>query len=283
MNTNAPTFDAERRGKASRMSRVSKRTSSNNQQSNNMKSLLITLTAVLVTALSARADVTVKKAFTMPAVGTVNVEETDCENSGGPWITLDGSIALGGLQLQLILQNNEKGTHTATVTTTNVVLLDIGDEITIPKQPVRGGAGGNPHIYIQFTDGQGNAVGDELYLGRCVQGLTLEPAFLLNALASADISVGDCSNSGGPWITIGGGIRLSGIAANIIFRNNLKGTHTAEVSSTVSLLQDGSTIKIPKQPVRGGAGGNPIISVQFLDGAGNPIGEPIKLGKCNRI
>ena len=66
---------------------------------------------------------------------------------------------------------------------TNVVLLNLGESITIPKQPVRGGVGRNPHIYIQFTDCRGGNLGDEIYLGRCVQGVTLDPAVLLNALA----------------------------------------------------------------------------------------------------
>lgn len=249
-----------------------------------MKASFVTTSLILVAALAAQADATVKKSFTMPAAGEVNVSSTDCNNRGGPWVTLDGSFALGGVQLQLILQNNVKGTHTATVTLeTNVVLLELGESITIPKQPVRGGVGGNPHISIQFTDCNGGNLGDEIYLGRCVQGVTLDPVVLLSALASVDISVADCSNSGGPWITIGGGIELSGVCANIIFRNNVKGTHTAEETTTVNLIAHGTTIKIPKQPVRGGAGGNPIISVRFLDGEGNPIGDAVTLGKCNKI
>jgi hypothetical protein len=235
-------------------------------------------------ALVAQADVTLKKNFTMGAQAHVNLTESDCQNSHGPWITLDGDIALGGMGMRLILQNNVKGTHTATVTfETNVVVLSLGSSITIPKQPVRGGVGGNPYIYLQFLSSSGDPIGSELYLGRCVQGLSLSQDALLAAIASMDIGVGDCDNSGGPWITIGGGITLSGVNANIIFRNNVKGTHTAEATTTVSLLPNGTTIQVPKQPVRGGAGGNPIISVQFLHGDGTPIGDPITLGKCNKL
>jgi hypothetical protein len=249
-----------------------------------MKKLFTTTSLLVAATLAVHADATVRQSFVMPAVGQVNVNSSDCQNNKGPWVTLDGSFSLGGVQLQIILQNNVKGTHTTIVTLeTNVVLLDLGDSITIPKQPVRGGVGGNPYIYIQFTDCNGGNIGDEIYLGRCVQGITLDPVVLLNALASIDIAVGDCSNSGGPWITIGGGIELSGVCANVIFRNNVKGTHTAEATTTVSLIASGTTIQIPKQPVRGGAGGNPIISVRFLDGQGNPIGDAITLGKCNKI
>src|SRR5881628_480000 len=33
-------------------------------------------------------------------------------------------------------------------------------------------------------------------------------------------------------------------------------------------------------PPNGGAGGDPRISIQFLEGSGNPLGAPIFLGRC---
>jgi hypothetical protein len=247
-----------------------------------MKSLAISL--LIAGALALHADVTVRNVSTMAAHATVNVEETGCQNHPGPWVTLDGEIALGGMQVKVILQNNVKGTHTATVTNeVTAVLLNLGESITIPKQPVLGGVGGNPHISIQFLNGAGEPLGDEIYLGRCVQGLTIPLDLLLGAITELNIGVSGCSNNPGPWITLGGSVTLSGVSANIIFRNNVKGTHTAEETTTVTLLKDGTELKIPKQPVRGGAGGNPIISIQLLDGQGNPVGDVITLGKCNKI
>ena len=148
---------------------------------------------------------------------------------------------------------------------------------------MRGGAGGNPHILIQFHNGNGRDLTDEIYLGRCVQGLSISPEFLNQILAVADIEAGDCSNAGGPWITLGGTLTFSGLHARIIFRNNLQGTHEADVERDVTLIAGGSQIKVPKQPVRGGAGGNPIIYFRFLQGDGTPIGQPVKLGRCNQI
>jgi len=51
----------------------------------------------------------------------------------------------------------------------------------------------------------------------------------------------------------------------------------------VTLVLEGSTLTLPKQPVRGGVGGNPIICIQFLKGNGDAIGEPITLGRCNQL
>jgi len=248
-----------------------------------MKLTQLMAVSCLASALIARAEVTVSKAFHMPLQVNGTVNATDCSNSGGPEVTLGGTIHLGGLQMQLIFQNNVKGTHTATVWTTNNVVLNLGGDITIPKQPVRGGVGGNPHIWIQFHDGAGKDLSDEFYLGRCVQGLSITPELLAAALASGTIDAGGCSNRGGPFITLGGTLTLGGLHARIIFRNNLIGTHETDVERDVTLILSGSQIVIPKQPVRGGVGGNPLIYFRFLQGDGTPIGDPVLLGRCVQL
>ncbi|HEY2951300.1 MAG TPA: hypothetical protein VGK40_01885, partial [Verrucomicrobiae bacterium] len=146
-----------------------------------------------------------------------------------------------------------------------------------------GGVGGNPYIYLQFNDGKGNALSDEFYLGRCVQGLQVNSDVLIAALALATIHTEGCLNHPGPYITLGGDIVLGGLHANLILRNNVKGTHTAEEQHDVALIMDGTKITIPKQPSQGGAGGNPIISLQFLQGNGTPINDPVVLGRCNKL
>jgi hypothetical protein len=248
-----------------------------------LKQLLAVSCLMAVTLVATQGQATVNKSFNMPLQVDGTINETDCDNTGGPQVTLEGQIHLGGLRVQLIFQNNTKGTHTATVTSTNIVVLALGESITIPKQPVRGGAGGNPHILIQFHDGAGTDLSDEIYLGRCVQGLKITPEFLNAVLASAEIDASDCANNKGPYITVGGFVTLSGLHARIIFRNNLQGTHEADEDRDVTLIAGGSKITIPKQPVRGGAGGNPLIYFRFLEGDGTPIGEPVLLGKCVQL
>lgn len=250
-----------------------------------LRHLLAGLAGIAILGLtSARADQQVSAQFEMDMRVNARVNSSDCQNSGGPEVTLDGDITLSGLKLKLIFKNNRKGTHTAfVVKQTSVTLLPLGSSITIPKQPVRGGVGGNPHIYLQFHDGHGNVLSEEFYLGRCVQGLTLSPALVNRAVALANIHTEGCSNKGGPYITLDGNLTLSGLQANFIFRNNVKGTHTAEESRDVSLIVEGSTITLPKQPVKGGVGGNPIIAIQFLEGDGTPITDPVDLGRCNTL
>jgi hypothetical protein len=231
-----------------------------------------------------RADQQVGATFSQPIHVTAKINETGCNNSPGPQVTISGEIALGGLQAKLILANNVKGTHTTEVTlATNVVLLPLGSKITIPKQPVLGGVGGNPLIWIQFYDNNGNNLSDEIFLGRCVQGLTLQNDFLNSSIAALLVSASGCDNNPGPYIYFGGGVSLSGLHARFIFRNNVQGTHTAVATSEVSIIPDGTVLKIPKQPVLGGSGGNPLVWVQLLQGDGTAIGDPQFLGRCNQL
>jgi hypothetical protein len=217
---------------------------------------------------------------------SVDVETSGCDNSPGPYVTLTGEIALGGLGVQLIFQNNERGTHThVEETTASVIVIPAGESLTIPKQPVLGGAGGNPFIWIQFTDAGGNALSSEIFLGRCVQGLFAADAdWIVPALATATVEGGSCDNTGST-ISLSGELRLTGINANLIFRNNdnpVGGPHKNTQPTTVSivLIPAGETIEFPKQPPLGGVGGNPWIYLQFINAAGESISDRFLLGRC---
>jgi len=240
--------------------------------------------ATALLSLPALADKTVSVAYSLPMHINGVVNASGCQNSPGPQVTLGGEIVLGGLCAKVTLSNNEKGTHSTTVEQEfTVTLIPEGATITIPKQPVLGGAGGNPHIYLQFHDGNGGDLSKEFYLGRCVQGLNVSADVLNEAVARATVHTDGCSNHPGPVITLGGDITLGGLHARFIFRNNKKGTHTAEATRDVAIILDGTTVTIPKQPSQGGVGGNPLISIQFCDEHGDPIDDPVRLGRCNKI
>ena len=82
---------------------------------------------------------------------------------------------------------------------------------------------------------------------------------------------------------MGGQLVLSGLKARIIFRNNVKGTHTAETYSDVNIIIEGTPVTIPKSPHQGGAGGNPLVLLQLLQGDGTAIFDPLLLGRCNKL
>jgi hypothetical protein len=222
----------------------------------------------------------------------VNLEANlTCSNNPGPYITLEGGLVWeDSLTARMTFRNNEKGTHEHSEdVSVNVSLLAAGDSITIPKQPSRGGAGGNPFIWIQMVDDAGDALSDEIYLGRCVQGLTtLNPDVLMPALATLVIESLDCTNNPGPFIRVGGDLNLeSGLHARVIFRNNdnpVGGPHetVVEEAFNVQLLAPGLNIEFPKQPVHGGVGGNPWIWVQLLSNSG-ALSEEILVGRCVQL
>jgi hypothetical protein len=255
-----------------------------------MKNPLIVAIALGLLALwaaPAQAQQQVAAEFQAPLKLKGTVESLYCTNNTGPQINFSGEVEFpGGVTVQFIFRNNEKGTHEDSETTTaDVTMTPAGGTITIPKQPVLGGVGGNPFIWIQLMDGQRTPLTGEIYMGRCVQGpVEAEVYGVLDAVAN--VSVTDCTNNPGPYISMDGGLSLGrGLMARFIFRNNdnpVGGPHKADAVSDITLVPAGYTIRIPKQPVEGGVGGNPWISVQYLSGT-QAVGRETLLGRCVQL
>ncbi len=218
---------------------------------------------------------------------TFTVEE--CSNNPGPRITFEGVAAVGGFGVEMTFTNNMKGTHTYTAD--NVVDLtfqNAGQPIVIPKQPSRGGVGGNPFIWVQFVNAAGTPTSEEIYLGRCVQGTRygFNHASSTSALGSAEFEVTSCENSPGPFINVTAGLEYEGLGLQIIFRNNdnpVGGPHEATRSDAMTVIPAGLSYTFPKQPSQGGVGGNPWILAGFTDGAGADVGAATLLGRCEQL
>lgn len=248
--------------------------------------LVAILISLVVVAATGFALVSRQASFELPASMSVKTSTEGCYNNPGPYITLSGEMALSGINGRLVFKNNEKGTHTRTEDRiVDVVLVPEGESIKFNKQPSSGGVGGNPWIYLQFFDGNWNPISEETLLGRCVQGLNLMNFnFNMPADASVDIS-GSCSNSPGPYVNLDGELKLSGLNAKLIFRNNEKGTHEHEEETSVDLviIPAGETITFAKQPPLGGVGGNPLVYFQFTDANGSPLSNQFSLGRCTQL
>jgi hypothetical protein len=227
----------------------------------------------------------------MPVSVAYELTTYDCSNNPGPQITFSGLASTIGFGVRTIFRNNMKGTHEySEEAKVDVELQPDGAEIVIPKQPVLGGTGGNPFIWIQFINENGDPVGDEIFIGRCVQGYTFKGAQQVaeNATAYADYTVSGCENSPGPNINFSSGLSLAGLSAVIIFRNNdnpVGGPHeaSANLSNSLQIIPFGTSWTFPKQPVLGGVGGNPWIWTQFLDGGGSAASSEILLGRCEQL
>ncbi|HXI33875.1 MAG TPA: hypothetical protein VNH63_07315 [Gemmatimonadales bacterium] len=231
-------------------------------------------------------------AFSMPVTVHTSTNMSTCDNSPGPYITISGGVALSGLGTRLAFTNNEKGTHTYTdQNSATLTVIPAGQSITIPKQPVLGGVGGNPFIWIQLTDDRDTPLTNEIYLGRCVQGVTkdVDANFSLPANAVASIATEGCYNNPGPTITLSGDFTLRpGLGARMIFRNNdnpVGGPHEFDDATVVraNLVPPGEDVSFPKQPVLGGVGGNPWIWFQFLSASGADLMDPALVGRCVQL
>jgi len=232
------------------------------------------------------ADAATARSNTPMRVG-VNVvpAASQCSNNPGPFISLEGTITLGGLNARLRFSNNMKGTHVRSEDIVTNVELVSDEPIRFAKQPPEGGVGGNPYIWLVFNDCNG-VDGQAFFLGRCVQGLSVVNADLLvAALANLTITSGDCENSPGPYIRLEGELALGGACAQLVFTNNARFTHVhaEDVTVGVTLIPAGQAIQFAKQPPEGGVGGNPHIYLQFTTGDGTPIGSEVYLGRCVQL
>jgi hypothetical protein len=239
----------------------------------NFAALLLSL---MGTALA--RDVKIKTKMNCEVSGEV---EVSCDNKG-PQITFGGVIAMDTLDATLIFTNNKKFTHTAEEDVEVTVTLATDEEIEFKKQPPLGGVGGNPHIYfLPHCDDK-----DPIYLGRCVQGGgNIDFGDVLDAVANFKVEpYGDCRNSPGPFVTLEGEITVTGsVYGCFLFKNNInKDVHVKQEAGdllvSVTILEDGEKITIPKQPPMGGAGGNPLIYLKLEGGE-----EAELLGRCKQL
>lgn len=80
-----------------------------------------------------------------------------------------GGRRVRGLSARIEVRAADGTTAGTIVTAADIVALQAGESHSIPKQPSRGGVGGNPWIYAQLVDADGAPLTDELFIGRCVQ------------------------------------------------------------------------------------------------------------------
>jgi hypothetical protein len=245
-------------------------------------------------ALPARADQDISFQYSTPVQANISISSGDCDNSGGPTITLGGEIILGQFKANLTYYQNVKKNLTLYGQDAQI-LLDAGTSITIPKSPHQGGVGGNPYIWVQFfkddgaNGGPGTAMSDKLYLGRCVQGFQIDPSFLIDVIGNSHVHTQGCNNRGGPNITLSGTLTVaSGLFATFTFSNqgpdnpSGQGLPVYTATTDVALLVRDTDLIVPDVQFKGTVGGNPFIKIQFFQNS-DPVTDLITLGRCNQL
>ena len=222
---------------------------------------------------------TMTQEIELPAQTTIVFDRAGCTTLPGPMIAMRGTMRLEGVGVRVTFENNLRGTHTDVVdVVADVALVSTGTTVDLTGATTAG-AGTDPHLSFQFFDESGLALTDEIAVGRCADvswpahvTVDLRP---LAALATAVVS--ECTNAPGPFIHVGGSLELPGVSARLFFR---AADGTLIAVRDVAIVPAPYAIEAPKQPVLGGAGGNPLVTVQFIDARHQPVGTAMELGRC---
>jgi hypothetical protein len=232
-------------------------------------------------------------AYKIPVTAQFNVAPKACDNRTSD-IDISGELSFPGVGVDIRFQNQDNNLspgavkHTKEVATTaSFTIYDFAVN-SLPKQPVRGGVGGNPRIYVLLKDDQGNYISDPIYVGRCVTGNSYKSGKYtawLDADASAILTSLTCDQKGGPFVDIGTEGNHDGLDADVIFTNNAKFTHATDPYAAKIAL----TLSPPLHERKGGGvngggvTGNPLLSARFHDHNGVPMQDYIPLGRCNQL
>ncbi len=132
-----------------------------------------------------------------------------------------------------------------------------------------------------------------LVVSAVMVGLTALPAQAAPRSVAEDVDIPvtvsmtvtgvECTNAGSS-IDLKGTLSMGGLLLQTVFKNNVKGTKTVVVGESSMDVVEADVEDLPKQPVLGGVGGNPWISVALatLDEAGAIvlISTPVVVGRC---
>ena len=135
---------------------------------------------------------------------------------------------------------------------------NLSTNIVVPKSPSDGGVGGNPYVYLVLHDGKGKDLTEEHFLGRCVEGLNVSADLITDGMVNAKFASAGCKNPRGSYLT-------------------------AEIERDITLVLDGTRVRIGKKVLNNKLGPNPLISLQMLHDDGTPMGAPIVLGRCSNL
>jgi hypothetical protein len=234
-------------------------------------------------ATTAVASSEVRQTLSVPVHVTATAQLSGCNASDGVSVALNGQLALPSLGARLTFYNNEKGTHQATLEAQGEAsVIPAGTSMTIPGQPAQSSVSGQPSVSLQLVDGSGRPLTAEVQLGACGGSLAPFSAdFTLPATARATLA--SCQNGPGASVALNGGLTIeSAVTARITLRGD---STSASTSGTLQLVvvPDQAAIQFSKQPVNGGAGGNPWIYLQFIGASGAPVGQEILIGRCSQF
>ena len=244
----------------------------------------IVAVASAVLAGNALAAKQVQKVVEVPANFTATIQTTNCMVAPGPQVSVVSELVVAGLESQVIFSQPGAAGERFVV---DQEVVPENAPIPFPQQSVVGGLTNNPFLWLQLTDAQGKALTSEIFLGQCSQGTFTPSAILTVPLdTSMELTSSACNVAPGPIVTIESATAdLSAINGKLVFRSTSdpRGPKSEEAVLDLVLLPAGQTYTIPMQELQGQISPNPHISVQFLEGGGEPVGNELRFGRCTTL
>src|SRR5262245_48930628 len=253
----------------------------------NVTVAVVAVAALVFLAGTAQAGDQIKKSFVAPASFSATVLSSACSATPGPQVSLEGSLTLAGVAVDVIFTNPSGGPTQSEQTRIPKNVVPENQPVAIPERAVTAPIGDNPFLWLQLTDDHGRPLTSEIFLGRCEQG-TFTPTANIEVPVEAlsIVSTESCSSSA--IATVQGELTLQPVNGRLIFRNTdtvsgPKG-QISEAKVDLAMIPAGQVYVFPQQDAISAMGGNPKISLQFhQDPTGPMFGSEYTLGRCQSL
>jgi hypothetical protein len=195
-------------------------------------------------------------------------------------IALKGGLSIDGLGVELIFQSRPRSRSPfLRDLTTKVTLLPAGQALEVQDCSPRAKVGRDPAAWVQIRDGDGASLTDPIYVGRLGRGPCLmDPTFACTVNAETYISPFSMTGPAESDLTLTGEMTFDrGISLRVILRRRegaLWWGRRPDAVFEFEVVSPGTTIHFPAQSVWvGDPVAEPLKSLVFLDGEGEPIGN----------
>jgi hypothetical protein len=200
-----------------------------------------------------------------------------------PAIAVQTTLVLAGLQARILFRDRARATGSrAEPIVHQVSLISSGERVMRPWQPVQTLPRGS-RLALRVADREDHPLGEEWGAGDCEDGLhEATVPFVAAASIVAWVATRDWSEQRGPRLSLSGELALpEGVRLLLGYRLLDGGSPgTLRGGSEIGLVRPGTALYMPEKTVEGGSGGQSWVSVQFLDGVGEPFGEEQLIGRC---
>jgi hypothetical protein len=212
----------------------------------------------------------------------------EAPDTNGLILRLLGDFYVDGLGSVLRFQNAGGGLHPYTTSgTAESVLVEAREKLSVEREAVAPRPRGASGVWIQLRDSNVQPLTTEILLGHWKAGpFKMRSEFHTPCQAVVWVKAQDCELRGGPGLALDGEVSfLDHITARVLLLPKGKSPTNAAPTEGVEipLLAPGESIPFGERTVRGGVGGTPRVTLQFVNGSGARLGSEFLVGRCVQL